>query len=275
MIKNLEQNQKPTKSIFSKIILFVLLLALFASVQITISLFKKRFQLDSQILDLKIQLQDAKQTVKEKKFTPTKIDSWQQFSDPSYSFSFKYPLGWNIKKHSENQISVSNYVNSCKECSVEEKNNYYEFYIKRELTKEKEMTGKKKTKNALYYLLQDWINFLDFETEQYEKATKEGKDFLPTVPGFTQRFVAEAYNLFPSGISAVEVSPYFFSPHHTEKGIYLVENEYLLIDDNYRVYTINLISPGYSIDPKRPTIEEQNHPLVEIIKSLGFLLPSE
>jgi len=262
-------------SIFSKIIFFILVLALFASVQITISLFKKRFRLDSQVLDLKIQLQDAKQISEEKKFTPIKIDSWQQFYDSSYSFSFKYPFGWNIKKHGKNQISVSNYTNSCKECSVEEKNNYYEFYIKRELAKEKEMAGKKKTKNALYYLLQNWTDFLDFETEQYEKATKEGKDFLPNVPGFTQRFVAETYNLFPSDISAVEVSPYFFSPHHTEKGIYLVENEYLLIDNNYRIYTINLISPGYSIDPKKPTIEEQNHPLVEIINSLNFLLLSK
>jgi len=215
-------------------------------------------QKENQIAELKSKTQ--KEPQEKSKFTPLKINSWQEFKDQNYFFSFKYPQDWIVQKSAENTtLSVSNYPESCKNCSQEEKKNYYEFHIQYL----EELQGQERTNNALEYLLKDWLAFLNQQSKE--------NTLLPMVPGFTQKYVDDENPLFnDQNCSAVEVRPYYFSPDYGQKDFQLVQNEYLVIDNQSRLYTINLISPGYASPENKPDIEEKEHPLIEIIKSLKF-----
>ena len=190
--------------------------------------------------------------------TSIKITAWKEFSDPTFNFSFHYPAEWHLAKNSSS-VSVANYPDSCSHCSLAEKQRYFEFYIQ-------DHQKTVPTNNALKYLLQEWLDFI----EEEEKRCSSSNPCLPLVPGFTSEYKALASHIFVNQkASAVEVHPYFFSPASGDDRVRLVENEYLVITPSRRLYTVVLVSPGYPNPENQPDIED-NHPLMEILRSLRF-----
>ncbi|MDP2874483.1 MAG: hypothetical protein Q8N84_04300 [bacterium] len=187
-------------------------------------------------------------------------EEWRNFKDQEYNFSFRYPNNWLIKKHDEKTtVSVSNYPAGCEGCSETEKQNYYEFYIQDKGI----LTGEKRTNDASEYLLKERLALEKLDRECQSNSTQP---CLPRTPG-PQQYIGEPKDLFDHlPASAIEVSPYHLAPDYGEN-FHLVQNEYVLIDNNYRLYTIDLVSPGYPNGENKTDIKDR-HPLVDIIKSL-------
>jgi len=220
----------------------------------------------SQYSTVPVEPREATAVDEEKKFTPIKVSSWQEFNDPAFPFSFKYPADWLIEKYGTGQVLVSNHPEKCEHCSEEERNNHYEFSI--DYNDWKETEGKKHTLSVLNYLLIDWLEFLELNS-QHE---------VPIIPGFTQWPIgypdSSLFAASRDNISVIEVHPYYFSGSS-------VVTEYALIDQNYRHYTIHLGSPGYAGatsmqagggtgETNKPSRRDKDHPIVEIINSLKF-----
>jgi len=253
------QKEKKPKSRFWKIAFLVNLpITLILILVIATGLFPSISEEKGEVVKPGLRSQEASDS-QEDDFTPLNIESWQEFSDSEHPFSFKYPQGWLIQEDNEYKIiSVVTHPDCCQACSQNEIKNYYEFYIRDDGILE----GEKETKDALEYLLREWLEFVELE-----------KDGPPMIPGFTQAPKSYEWNLFTNqNVSAVEVNPYHCAPSYKQEGenVELIQTEYVLIDNNYRLYTIKLVSPGYSNKENRPYIDEEGHPLIEIIKSLRF-----
>lgn len=235
--------------------------------------FQRQFKLLSQQCEEKTIVKEAgSEETKNKKPLPLKIDSWQEFSDPKYNFTFKYPTGWFLKDYGR-EVQVSNYAENCENCSEEEKRNYYYF----DISPENELEGKERTDDPLIFLLRGWLNFLE---EEKKRKVKEGKNWMPIAPGWTRQYKDEELHLFKNqSLRAIEITPFFFVPvcdRPDKNGVYggwdpcVIQNEYVFVK-NGRAYSLRLASPGYNSEENRPTITETTHPLIQIVQSLTFL----
>ena len=87
-------------------------------------------------------------------FKPLKIDSWEEYTNPRFPFSCKYPSGWFLEE-GENTVQVSNFSDACSQCSEREKRNFYTFFVKDWGVLE----GEEKTNNAKIYVLEGMLEF--------------------------------------------------------------------------------------------------------------------
>ena len=213
-----------------------------------------------QISSLRSRIREIEE-LKGEKPVPLKVRFWREFSDPRYSFSLRYPQDWSLERVSPTQVRVVNYSNQCRDCLAVEKQGYYEFSIR-----DDGMLEDKEVGTALMYILKEWLKFIKEETERCV-----GQEVcLPTVPGFTQKYIGPASYLFVNqDISTVEVSPYYYSPADGDKSVELFENEYVILTKGKHLYTINVISP-WRFDREDKSDLEEGHPLAEIIRSLSF-----
>lgn len=185
-----------------------------------------------------------------------------KFNDPHYSFSFKYPKNWFMQKLDSpgiyDTVEVSNYPNSCNNCTDSEKASYIEFYIQKNETLPNNTTYK----TAKEYIIAKEQQFnIEERKKQIEYKKKTGKDMIPMTPGFTQRFIREPDMIHLVGVSTAEVSFYNYTPDLL--GHYLSNKEYVLLVNNRNVYTIDLIKP-------KVISSESQHILNQITESLKF-----
>ena len=249
--KQLNLNQKPSfsspknKFNFWKVGCFILTFFCFISILFLVncSQDKKRLLLKTNKIEEEIK------SYEEKKINQSiYVNSWKEFNDSDYSFSFKYPSNWIIeKKCFENfdscVVEVTNYPNNCKDCTTEELFQYRYFKI--------ESLGKnnysKQYMGALEYLLTDWLDFLKEEKERN----------LPTIPGFARFYKADANYFFNSDfVDAIEVNVLGGGG----KG-------YLLMTNSNNIYVVKLIGSIYE-NCKVFDFEKAKDPTIEMLKDL-------
>ncbi|PJA55569.1 hypothetical protein CO165_02865 [Candidatus Roizmanbacteria bacterium CG_4_9_14_3_um_filter_33_18] len=178
----------------------------------------------------------------------------EEFNNPNYLFRLKYPKIWYLKilddrltvqiKNTSKDTQVINNDNDEQEIS-----SYTEFYINcNQLHKSDDSSSAKN------YILKKEQDFIESEKQRclYKKPC------LPLIPGFTQNYVDEVKGIFTqSGISAVQVNFFHYSPDYGLSKALLTKKEYVLIANHKTTCTIDIVYPN--------TSSEQQ------IKSINFL----
>lgn len=210
-----------------------------------------------------------------KNYVPLKIEAWEQFSDQSFDFTFKYPKGWVIEKSEKTSlVTVGNYPLSCKNCSSEERKNFYLLYIEK-FTGQTKQDQTIKTTDIQEYLYRDWLKY-----QEEEKASCQTRESCPPrIPGYTSEYLGYerktlAGMLFRNAnVTTAEIEPFpstIAEIGGAPEGYDSVINEYLVIDSKFQVYKIGLISPGYPNPENQPREDVAGHPIIDIVKSLRF-----
>lgn len=170
------------------------------------------------------------------------INSWKEFSDPQYVFSFKYPSDWYLEEI-EDGIRVANYPDSCTQCSNEEKNNYYSFYIARVFT----LKGENNTSDSYTYVLTRMLEY--YEKIQHQSDEERIKWYLNN---YLVTFKGGGFLINPDhSILATEIVPQLWTPPYLKVkegsvelfrlyNVNLSHREYLFIKEN-KIYIFGIV----------------------------------